>query len=130
MADFEEALNSLLSNPEAMGQILSLAGSLGGQVQESPDQEEEARPPAPTPLADAPSFPDLGQLSQMGRLLEVFQAANQTNEETAALIAALRPFLREERRGRLDRAIQIARMTRMIRAAITALGERGQEEGV
>lgn len=118
MADFEEALNSLLSNPEAMGQILSLAGSLGGQVQESPDQEEEARPPAPTPLADAPSFPDLGQLSQMGRLLEVFQAANQTNEETAALIAALRPFLREDRQRKLDRAMKVAGMSQAARQAL------------
>ena len=118
MADFEEALNSLLSNPEAMGQILSLAGSLGGQVQESPDQEEEARPPAPTPLADAPSFPALGQLSQMGRLLEVFQAANQTNEETAALIAALRPFLREDRQRKLDRAMKVAGMSQAARQAL------------
>lgn len=118
MADFEEALNSLLSNPEAMGQILSLAGSLGGQVQESPDQEEEASPPAPTPLADAPSFPDLGQLSQMGRLLEVFQAANQTNEETAALIAALRPFLREDRQRKLDRAMKVAGMSQAARQAL------------
>ena len=118
MADFEEALNSLLSNPEAMGQILSLAGSLGGQVQESPDQEEETSSPAPTPLADAPSFPDLGQLSQMGRLLEVFQAANQTNEETAALIAALRPFLREDRQRKLDRAMKVAGMSQAARQAL------------
>ena len=30
MADFEQALNSLLANPDAMGQIMALAGSLGG----------------------------------------------------------------------------------------------------
>ncbi len=34
----------------------------------------------------------------MGRLLELFQASRQSNQEADALIAALRPFLREERR--------------------------------
>ena len=32
MADFEEALNSLLADPDAMGQIMSLAGKLGMAV--------------------------------------------------------------------------------------------------
>lgn len=62
--------------------------------------------------------------------MEVIRQVQSTDDRNAALLQALRPFLREERRGRLDRALQIARMTRMIRAAITALGERGQEEGV
>ena len=104
MADFEEALNSLLSNPDAMGQILSLAGSLGGQAQEAPAREEPSL-----------SLPDLGQI---GRLMELFQSATQTNEEAAALLAALRPFLREDRQRKLDRAIKAAGMSHAARQAL------------
>lgn len=48
----------------------------------------------------------------MGRLLELFQASRQSNQEADALIAALRPFLREERQKKLDQAIQLAGLSR------------------
>ena len=39
MAEFDEKLNSLLSNPEAMAQIMQMAQSLsGGQAQQPPQQ--------------------------------------------------------------------------------------------
>ena len=101
MADFEEALNSLLADPDAMGQIMSLAGKLGMGTPESA---------APPPFAPE-------QLGQMGRLLELFQASRQSNQEADALIAALRPFLREERQKKLDQAIQLAGLSRAARQA-------------
>lgn len=113
MADFEEALNSLLSNPDAMGQILSLAGSLGGslggQNQEPPPQEEPPVQPTSAPLPD---------LAQMGRLLELFQSAGRTNEEATALVNALRPFLREDRQRKLDRAVRAAGLSQAARQAL------------
>ena len=54
---------------------------------------------------------------QMGRLLELFQASRQSNQEADALIAALRPFLREERQKKLDQAIQLAGLSRAARQA-------------
>ena len=108
MADFEEALNSLLADPDAMGQIMSLAGKLGMGT-ESPPSPGEA---APQPESAAPE-----QLGQMGRLLELFQASRQSNQEADALIAALRPFLREERQKKLDQAIQLAGLSRAARQA-------------
>ena len=141
MAEFDEKLNAILGNQEAMAQIMSLARSLSTdspgenpnreeqQAQEMDGEEEQER--------DVQSAqPDLSAM--LGQLdpallrtgMEVIRQVQSIEDRNAALLQALRPFLREERRGRLDRAIQIARMTRMIRAAITALGERGQEEGV
>lgn len=103
MADFEEALNSLLADPDAMGQIMSLAGKLGMGT-ESPPSPGEA---APQPESAAP--PPFAQ-SSWGRWppAELFQASRQSNQEADALIAALRPFLREERQKKLDQAIQLA----------------------
>lgn len=142
MAEFDEKLNAILGNQEAMAQIMSLARSLSGdgpgEEPERTDDEGERgiEGEEETYHAAAQVQPDLS--SMLGQIdpallrtgMEVIRQVQSTEDRNAALLQALRPFLREERRGRLDRALQIARMTRMIRAAITALGERGQEEGV
>ena len=102
MEDFEGALNALLSDPNAMSQIMDLAGKLGGTP--SPPPQEEA------PEADAPpnEAADPRQLAQLTRLLSLLRAGSRPDGETAALLSALRPFLREERRRKLDRAVRLA----------------------
>lgn len=127
MGEFEEKLNSILGDQQAMGQIMALAQSLGKQ---SPsDQEEEDT--APEPAEDAP--PDLSQLMgnldpkmvQLGmRLMREYQ---QDDGQNTALLQALRPYLREERRGRLDKAVQIAKMSRLLRVALGSLGGKGED---
>ena len=138
MAEFEEKLNSILGNPQAMEQIMTLARSLSGEegrgeeeaVLSSGEEEHGDRSGPPPDLADLADL--LGQIDpRMIRTgMEVIRQVQSTEDRNAALLQALRPFLREERRGRLDRAIRIARMTRVVRAAITAFGERGTGEGV
>lgn len=52
MAEFEEKLNSLLSNPDAMAQIMQMAQSLsggGGQTQPSPPPAPPQQPQQPPP---------------------------------------------------------------------------------
>lgn len=132
MAEFEDKLNSILGNQEAMNQIMALARSLSGeQPQEpAPTQEDGTYLPAEE---DAASPPDLSAL--MGQIdpkmlqigMDVIRQVQSTDDRNAALLNALRPFLREERRARLDRALQIARMTKLIRAAMGALGGKGEE---
>lgn len=111
MADFEQALNALLSNPEAMGQIMNLAGMLEGK-----DGEAASASEAPPP-ADSPPAETRGEGPQLQQLLALLQAYQSTDEQSAALLHALRPFLREERRGKLDRAIHLAGISRALRQA-------------
>ena len=47
MAEFEEKLNTLLGDPEAMGQILSIAKALTGEGEKAPESQG---PPPPPPL--------------------------------------------------------------------------------
>lgn len=127
MGEFEEKLNSILGDQQAMGQIMALAQSLGKQ---SPSDQEE-KDTAPKPAEDAP--PDLSQLMgnldpkmvQLGmRLMREYQ---QDDGQNTALLQALRPYLREERRGRLDKAVQIAKMSRLLRVALGSLGGKGED---
>ena len=165
MAEFEDKLNSILGNQEAMEQIMTLARSLSGEKgggeppagsgsgrEESPSEDafqDEASEgersgsssqngPASRDGAEGESNPppDLSQLLgnldpgmlQMGmRLMQEYRGSDDKN---AALLQALRPFLREERRAKLDKALQLAQMTRLIRVVLGSLGERGEEEGV
>mgnify|MGYP001509711179 CR=1 FL=1 len=89
MGEFEEKLNSILGDQQAMGQIMALAQSLGKQS--SSDQEEKDT--APEPAEDAP--PDLSQLMgnldpkmvQLGmRLMREYQQDDGQN--TALLLPA------------------------------------------
>lgn len=137
MAEFEDKLNSILGNQAAMNQIMALARSLSGEQQGTPPalegKAEETEEPTYAPAAEEPIQPDLsatlGQIDpkmlQAG--INILRQVQNTEDRNTALLSALRPFLREEKRARLDRAMQIARMTKLIRAALGALGGKEGE---
>ncbi len=135
MSDFEEKLNAILSNPESMGQIMNLAQSLnlGGGGEPSGDGTP---PPQPSPDA-APSgggIPDslsglgslLGQIDPklIGRLLPLAgELAGGGNDERMQLLYALRPFLKPERRDKVERAAKTARLIHVGKKLLQSLGE-------
>lgn len=137
---FSEKLNAILADPDAMGKIMSLAQSLDGEAAPN-DQDTPEEPPAlPGDQADTP--PDLsGLLSAFtggsggegldpkllqlaGRLLSEW---NRPDDHKTALLAALRPYVKPDRYAKVDRAIQIAKFSRLIRVALAALRE-GRED--
>ena len=61
------------------------------------------------------------------RLWQEYQGGDQ---RTTQLLTALRPFLRKERQARLDRAVQLAKLSHVIRIALQTLGERGETDHV
>lgn len=124
MAEFEEQLNAILGDQAAMSQIMALAQSLQkGPDQSQPSAEETAGPPAP-PMASPLENLD-PRLLNLG--MKVWQEYQRGDDRNAALLAALRPFVREERWAKLDKAMQLARMARVIRTALGAFG-KGEEE--
>lgn len=125
MGDLDEKLNAILGNPQAMGQIMALAQSLGGQMEHPPEQEEGAVSSGRDEGEPLFSLGDLDpRLMQVGmRVLREYQCGD---DKKTALLAALRPFVKEERYEKLDRAIQIARLSRVIRVALEELGREGR----
>ena len=117
MDDFEEKLNSILASPETMGQIMALADSITSQSEETPAESSPGPVSAPAPAANP-----LALLKTIGSL---FQEYNRGDDEKAALLQALHPFLREERWTKVEKAIQITRLSRVIRAAFQLFRERG-----
>jgi len=139
VSEFEDKLNSILGNQAAMNQIMALARSLSGdqpsaQVTSAPDNPENTEEEATyVPVTEASDeAPDLSAL--LGQIdpkmiqtgMDIIRQAKGAEDQSTALLNAMRPFLKEERRARLDRAIQLARMTRLIRATLSVLGEEGK----
>ena len=84
VAEFDEKLNNILSNPDAMAQIMQLAQSLsGGQTAEAPPPPQQPAPPPPPPRQSPPSPPPVGAdlLSSLtGGLDPKFLSAIQNDE--------------------------------------------------
>lgn len=121
-----EKLGAILNNPQAMSQILSIAQSLNHPASppasspDAPPQTEsppQPEPPSPPEAAPAPEI-DPRLLSAGLRALECYR---DPNDPRAALLNALRPFLKSSRSAQLDKAIQIAKLSKMARAALGSL---------
>ena len=122
MAEFEEKLSSILNNPQAMGQILSIAKSMTAEG-EPPPQEEA---PEDSPLSA------LGEVDprilQIG--LRLFSEYSSSDNQKIALLQALKPFLSEKRLKKVDKAIQIGKLSRVMSTAYRLFKEEGGGEDV
>ncbi len=130
MAEFEDKLSAILGNEAAMGQIMALAQSFSGAGEPStppltPSNPEEGYVPV-SPSNPLSMLGDLDpRLVQLGmRLLGEYQGENS---QTMALLAAIRPFLRPERYEKVDRAIQLARLSRVVKVLFQTLGEGAED---
>jgi len=141
MTDFQDALSKILSSPEDMVKIASIAKSFGlgagaddGAQATAGRTEHEQNGDKPgsvniTPesIQSAVSGLDPGM---MGKLMGLVQAYNGKSDK-AALIDALSPYLKTEQRGKLARAVEAAKLARVAKAAFgdmgiqTKAGERG-----
>lgn len=113
MAEFDEKLNSILSNPDAMSQIMQLAQSLGGGGQPSAPSQPSDPPPSRNPppaggdlLSSLAGGLDPGLLSRLLPLIQ--ELGGDSNARN--LLYALRPYLRSDRQEKVERALQLARL--------------------
>lgn len=133
MGQWEEKLGAILNDPQAMSQIMSLAQSLGGGQGQPPQGQQETTQPAqpqdeppPAPAEEGPAL-DPRVMEAGLRALSVWQ---DPADPRAALLQALRPFIRAERQAKVDKAIRIARMSKAVRAAVEGLQGGGARADV
>lgn len=113
MSELEEKLNALLSDPNSMAQVMQMAQQLSGAMGE---QKAAAPPPPPPPPPPVPPASDpggaLGGLDPklLGKLLPLAGELGTENSAAMQLLNALRPFLKEEKQGKIQRAARLARL--------------------
>ena len=120
MEDLENTIGKILGDPDAMASILSIAQGLGlGSPQDKTPEEASTQ--------NGPAHTQDSRDDSLNRTVASLLAeAGKLNGKHTALLKALRPFLREGRREKIDRAIQAARISHIAGYAIKNLGQTEQ----
>lgn len=106
MSDFEDKLNKLLNDPKEMERFAGFAKSLMSGTENSESEQGTAPDIDPSILKNLS-----GMLSGKG-----------SGGRDAKLLEAMRPFLSEKRRGKMDKAMKIARLAGIAELAAGQLG--------
>ena len=105
MDDVNEKLNALLSDPGSMAQIMQLAqqlsGSMGGEntPPSPPSPPQAVPPPAPLPAIDP---------QVIAKYLPLLHELTRDTSQTTQLLYALRPFLKDDKQNKVERAARLA----------------------
>jgi len=117
--NFEEKLNAVLSSPDAMDKVMSVARSLGNSG------DNTALPPAEPAAGADTQTPDLSALlggidpKLMTNAMRLLGAYNKGGDpQKAALMQAVKPYLRPARRDRVDKAIQTLKFASVAKEAL------------
>lgn len=117
MGELEDRLNRILSDPAQMEQITSMAKSLlGGQ--ETPQER------IPVRREQEPAAGETLDPAMLGRLSAALGSVNRTDDKQA-LLEAMKPYLSQRRREKLERAVKLAKMIHMAELAFGAMGGGG-----
>ena len=108
MAEFEDRLGAILSNPDLMGQIMSMA--------ESMNQQSPPPPPQPSGFGAMPFDP--GAMAGMMQMVR----ATQLEPRQRNLIQALRGFVPDDRLARLEKAMQASLIAKFASKAMNQGG--------
>ena len=116
MGELEDRLNSILSSPEEMEKIMGIARSLS----ENAAEKEQSEKPSGSNFDPSSVFGSIDpkMLGAMGKFMGEF---NHTSNEKTAVIRSIRPFLKKERRDKLDRASELARMAKLAKMAFSEM---------
>lgn len=111
MSELDDKLNSILSNPQMMQQIMTLAQSLGGS--DSSQQQTGKTQESPANQMLNPSI-----LSKVGSLMQ----RGTIDKDQQSLLRALTPYLSRQKLQKLERAMYAAKMAGI---ASEMVGSRG-----
>lgn len=116
MSELEDKLNSLLSDPAGMAQVVQLAQQLSSTMGQSAPQPPPNATPGPSPAAPSQSPAGLNSLlggvdpTVIAKFLPVLQTLTADQSHSTQLLNALKPYLKEEKQAKVERAARLARL--------------------
>lgn len=106
MDDMDSKLNAMLNDPAAMARIIQMAQQLSGGAQPNTPPQN---PPPPPPQSGPPPGDGFDPML-LAKFLPLLQELRQSNSQTTQLLYALRPFLKEEKQSKVERAAKLAHL--------------------
>lgn len=103
MSEFEDMLGKILGDPGEMEKIANLASELLGNGNGGEEKSQDG--------------PDISKM--IGKLM----GGQSAGGDKAALVAALGPYLKPERRRKLEKALKISRLAGIAEIAMSGMGE-------
>lgn len=97
MDGFSEKLKSVLNDPESMAKITEIARGFA--------EKKPSAPPAATAVREAESSDPVGELLHSPAIAEALRLLGNGSRERVALLQAMRPFVKEEKKAKLDKII-------------------------
>lgn len=113
MAELQDQINSILSNPQMMQQIMSIAGSMGQQSQSAPVGPTI---PQSTPASAASQGIPFDPAAMQG-MMELLRGT-QLDSRQQNLLRALGAYLPHEKMVRLQKAMQASKVARYASSAL------------
>jgi len=107
MNELEDMLGKILSSPEEMEKIGKMASEIfgGGEKAQEPTKAEKGKTP------------------DIGKMLGSLMGSRGSGGDKAALVAALGPYLKPDRRRKLEKALKISRLAGVAEIAMQGLGD-------
>ena len=119
MSEFEDKINKILSSPEELEKIMGMAKSLSGSFGEQSGEAEQKAGGTPDISSLGSMFGNLDP-KMIGVISRLFgEYTSKGSDDKAGLITALKPYLKEDRREKIDKAAEMAKLARLARLAFT-----------
>ncbi len=118
--NFSDQLKTVLSDPDAMATIAKLAQNFAqknASQGEGGASETEATPAQISPPVTEPAFGGIGDLMRQPAIAGALNLLSNGSQERVALLKAMRPFVKEEKKEKLDRIIQTMKMLELLGSA-------------
>ena len=109
MDGFSEKLKEVLSDPDSMAKITEIARGFA-----------EKKPKDEMPKADEPSAPKtdpIGELLHSPAISEALRLLGNGGRERVALLQAMRPFVKDEKKVKLDKIISTMKTLDLLTSA-------------
>ena len=127
MSELDDKLNSILSNPAMMQQIMSLAQALNqSEAQQQQQQQQPPPPPVPQNQVQQANYASSNERALNPNLLSKIAGIMQRgsiDKNQEALLRALRPYLSKQKLDKLERAMHAAKMAGIASEMVNIRGQ-------
>ena len=122
MGELEDRINSVLNDPEQLSEITRLAQTLMGGGQEGHSSSSPAQP------AMSGLFDQLGlDADTIGKIGSVLGGTGSGSSNSQALLEAMKPYLSDKRKKKMDKAMKLARLAKLAGFAMGEMGGNGSD---